>query len=810
MNKLYFKIYLRRFLSNKTHYVMKFLILAMGIIATSIIYLKINELNIYLNKYNSPKSNIYRVVDANPDNELIKGVAKVLKNEVNFNYFENYSFYNIDSTTLFKENKRILYANEDFIRINNIIIDDYFKENKRSPIIYKKRSYISIDRNFEESIKFNGQDIIGDFKLNSFSTIKNFDILIIDNNIKSELILYSIKKSKVDRNVLNYFYNSTEIILANNIIAHIEEIVNNVKVKEEVVNFASLPYTPQFNDVVRTPALLAEKLLKHRNITSSMRIAFQNGALDNLGLKIIYADYEIFEYFKIPKNEVNKSKLNNFAYLRESLKDSIKTKEIEINGVAYFIAGYFKDIPNYYLFEGDIILGIEPYLKSQLLNNWFDYSVYTYVKIHENASFRKINQDIFYWLQLEKTQSHSKLQFQPIYEPNIITTNPSNKRKDIYILIALYTFLILSIISTASGYSILQITEFPQKSAELGVRKLSGSSIFEILLSVFLESVLLGVLAFLIAMILFNLSVYFDILKFNIIFNWSIIWNIFLLTIMICIFSIFLPLLFLIKLKISTILSNKISQLNKSLIFRDLVIGLQLSLSMIIIIFALVSIEQVNHIKEQKISYSSQHYVQFDKYNEIVISKVKQLEDIEFKVTDNILLLIINNSKIWETMNNLQNIWQMQKLSFEPEFYETSMNDIYNYEVNFEKILHYFVILILSISIISVYSITKFLSDERRNEFGIKKIYGASIWNIFTTQFQEYYRLLIVSIIFTFMITFFPLNSWLEKFETRISIPFFPYLISFLSVFLILTSIIFANSLKMILTKPIRMIYEHD
>jgi ABC-type antimicrobial peptide transport system permease subunit len=811
MDKFYYKIFSRRFKANFGHYLLKILILILGISALGIISAKIDELNSNLSEYSSESSNIFRIVDANQDNPFLKGIVEAQATDIS-QTFEKYAFFEYDEIALEIAKLNVIRSSTNFIDINNLNIDYFDNNTTNDEVILINQKFMDFEdpdnaKIVDELKLLFGRDIRGTFDINYFSYVKDIDILIIEPKFSSNTALFSLRKSQLNRKLLNKLYGNKNIEIDKYILTYIEEIINDVSSKDTFRVEATLPYYKDFGDVVKTPAIIGEKLTNHEDITSYLRLSFDKISFKNQNTEIIFADENVFEYFNIPVKKYNKIS-NNFAYISKSLSQELNDKNIEIHGINYQIAGVFNDLPKFFDFSGDMILDVKPFLEQEQFINPYDYSVYTYVKIKEGSSFRRISQDVAYWLQTEKPRSRSKLQFQPIVEANFNPAGKSKSRKDIYFLTALYTIAILILLSAAIGYTILTIIEYPKRSGELGIRKLGGAKTVEIFLTNLIEALFFGFIAF-------NLSI-ISKMGFELLTNTqgnTTGLNIYLImllsTLIICVISSFLPTIYLNKLKLRDALSDNVSKLNKSLFFRDFVIGFQLSLSMTIIIFAFISNDQIDFLKQQKLTYSQDHYLYFNVYEEPIISKINNIKDIDAENKGDKIIVTISSHKFWGKIAELENVWKNSANNdFNPVFIENDMNDLYQYEKTFADLIEKIIIVVIIISLISIYSISRFLNEERKEEFGIRKIYGASFAQIFKIQIFEFIRLLFVSIIITFMLSFFPINTWLMKFDVSISISFYPYLISFIGAFIILSLIIITSSMNVYLKKPIFLIRE--
>jgi len=95
----------------------------------------------------------------------------------------------------------------------------------------------------------------------------------------------------------------------------------------------------------------------------------------------------------------------------------------------------------------------------------------------------------------------------------------------------------------------------------------------------------------------------------------------------------------------------------------------------------------------------------------------------------------------------------------------------------------------LAICLLSLYSSVTMNTERRRKEVAIRKINGASVWDIIKLFAKTYLGLLTIACIIVFPVIYYFGNKWLEQYSQSISItPLF-----FLSIFLVVSVLIFTT-----------------
>jgi len=117
---------------------------------------------------------------------------------------------------------------------------------------------------------------------------------------------------------------------------------------------------------------------------------------------------------------------------------------------------------------------------------------------------------------------------------------------------------------------------------------------------------------------------------------------------------------------------------------------------------------------------------------------------------------------------------------------EETYNDYMKSEVALLKLLGFVSFVCIIISVFGLFSLVSLTCEERRKEIAIRKINGASVRNILTMYFKEYFMLLAISAVIAFPAGYLIMKRWLEHYVKQTSISVWIYL----SILLILGIII--------------------
>jgi len=138
----------------------------------------------------------------------------------------------------------------------------------------------------------------------------------------------------------------------------------------------------------------------------------------------------------------------------------------------------------------------------------------------------------------------------------------------------------------------------------------------------------------------------------------------------------------------------------------------------------------------------------------------------------------------------------------ENQLFNERLGELYQEEHDFLLVIEYFTITTIIVICLGLYGMSSFVLNQRKKEIGIRKVLGATIFNILYTLSKEFFLLTIISIISSFLLSYYFLNNWLDNFYYRENIGLFTFSISCIIVIIIVTLAISFNAIKLAYTRP--------
>ena len=379
------------------------------------------------------------------------------------------------------------------------------------------------------------------------------------------------------------------------------------------------------------PALLEdypeiEKVVRLRR--SNLRFLFgdnQEKVYDKYGL---IADKEIFHFFSFPLSEGNADialadphclvitqSMARICFGEQDPRGQILTAT---NGDVFRITGIMKDVPeNSHLQFNYIIpfhyLSIQSYSNSQ--NRWNVSDCLTYLMIHKKVDHKELNRKLESYVKEHIPNVSSRLIFQPLTDIHLYSLEGGGPIVYVSISIILAVFIL---IVACINFINLSTARFGKRSLEVGVRKAMGAGRQNLIGQFFGEALVLTSLSTLLAVAFIFLSLpYFSRLSgkdlgLDIFGSQQVILAVFAVALFTGITSGIYPAFFLSSFSSAKILRSFSNSTKRMLSTRRILVLFQFSISLFLILAALVVSKQMRFIRNKDLGFDKNNLIFFE------------------------------------------------------------------------------------------------------------------------------------------------------------------------------------------------------
>ncbi|MCR9252189.1 MAG: ABC transporter permease [bacterium] len=118
---------------------------------------------------------------------------------------------------------------------------------------------------------------------------------------------------------------------------------------------------------------------------------------------------------------------------------------------------------------------------------------------------------------------------------------------------------------------------------------------------------------------------------------------------------------------------------------------------------------------------------------------------------------------------------------FDSNFYDEELAERYETEQRISSLFQIFSMIAIFIGCLGLYGLISFIATQRIKEIGVRKVLGATVWNIVNMFSKELVYLLIIAFIISAPVSYYFLNEWLDAFKYRIDIGTSYFLVSIIA-----------------------------
>jgi putative ABC transport system permease protein len=136
------------------------------------------------------------------------------------------------------------------------------------------------------------------------------------------------------------------------------------------------------------------------------------------------------------------------------------------------------------------------------------------------------------------------------------------------------------------------------------------------------------------------------------------------------------------------------------------------------------------------------------------------------------LILNLEGENIFRTLDFLEEKFAEfdPRHPFEFKFLDDSLNELYFSEQRLMKLIGIFAAVCIFISCLGLFGLASFATEQRTKEIGIRKVLGASTWQIITMLARNILLLVLGGAVIASLIAYYAMDEWLTGFAYRINI----------------------------------------
>ena len=157
------------------------------------------------------------------------------------------------------------------------------------------------------------------------------------------------------------------------------------------------------------------------------------------------------------------------------------------------------------------------------------------------------------------------------------------------------------------------------------------------------------------------------------------------------------------------------------------------------------------------------------------------------------------------TIKTLEKICQQLNPAypFDYAFLDEDLANLYKGEQRIGSLFNVFAILAIFISCLGLYGLSAFIAEQRTKEIGVRKILGASVFNIVYLLSGNFTRVILIAIIIALPISWYAVHQWLQGFAFHIEIGWGIFVLGALAALIVAWCTVSYESIKSAVSNPV-------
>ncbi len=141
---------------------------------------------------------------------------------------------------------------------------------------------------------------------------------------------------------------------------------------------------------------------------------------------------------------------------------------------------------------------------------------------------------------------------------------------------------------------------------------------------------------------------------------------------------------------------------------------------------------------------------------------------------------------------------------FDYKFVDEEYANKFSQEQRIGKLSTFFSILAIFISCLGLFGLTSFVAEQRRKEIGVRKVIGASVFNIWNLLSKEFIGLVVISLFIASPVAYFFMNNWVQKYTYHTNVSWWIFIAAGAGALIITLLTVSFQAIKAAIANPVK------
>ena len=173
----------------------------------------------------------------------------------------------------------------------------------------------------------------------------------------------------------------------------------------------------------------------------------------------------------------------------------------------------------------------------------------------------------------------------------------------------------------------------------------------------------------------------------------------------------------------------------------------------------------------------------------------------------NVLTMRLNpKASVAESLRKIESVFKNYNPSqpFEYRFIDEEYARKFENEQRIGKLASFFAVLAIFISCLGLFGMTSFVAEQRTKEIGVRKVLGASVFNLWKLLSTEFVVMVMLSCAIAIPVAYYFLSKWLLNYEYRTGISWWIFAVSVTGALVITLLTVSFQSIRAAMMNPVK------
>ena len=179
---------------------------------------------------------------------------------------------------------------------------------------------------------------------------------------------------------------------------------------------------------------------------------------------------------------------------------------------------------------------------------------------------------------------------------------------------------------------------------------------------------------------------------------------------------------------------------------------------------------------------------------------------LNYKGVNTVNLKLAKQSTTSEALAKVETVIRKYNPStpFVYNFVDAQYGKKFEYEERIGKLSAFFATLAIFISCLGLFGVASFVAEQRTKEIGVRKVLGASVFNVWKLLSKEFIALVVISLVIAIPIAYYFMNKWLLNYEYRAPLSWWIFGIAGLGAIMITIITVSFQAIKAAMANPVK------